>query len=74
MHQHSYDPLLKQLGTKIRTIREELHLTQGQCAAMCEIDRAHMSRLERGVRNTSVLHLAKLAHGLGIELVDFFKN
>jgi hypothetical protein len=32
-----------------------------------------MSRLERGFPNASVLHLAKLAHGLGIEIADLFK-
>jgi transcriptional regulator with XRE-family HTH domain len=66
-------PLMKQLGERIRTIREDLHLTQAECAARCHIDRAHMSRLERGFKNTSVLHLAKLADGLGVELADLFK-
>jgi transcriptional regulator with XRE-family HTH domain len=73
MQQHSYDPLLKQLGARIRTIRTELHLTQQECAAMCHISRAHMCHLERGIKNASVLHLAKVAHGLGIELVDLLK-
>jgi transcriptional regulator with XRE-family HTH domain len=66
-------PLMKQLGARIRMIREELHLTQAECAAICQIDRAHMSRLERGFKNTSVLHLAKLADGLGVEIADLFK-
>ena len=48
-------------------------MTQAECAAICQIDRAHMSRLERGFKNTSVLHLAKLADGLGVEIVDLFK-
>jgi DNA-binding XRE family transcriptional regulator len=73
MDRPAYDPILKQLGSKIRTIREELHLSQAECAAMCQVDRAHISRLERGFPNTSVLHLAKLAQGLGVEIVDLFK-
>jgi transcriptional regulator with XRE-family HTH domain len=73
MQQHSDDPLLKQLGARIRTIRTELHLTQQECAAICQISRSHMCHLERGFKNASVLHLAKVAHGLGIELVDLFK-
>lgn len=67
------EPVLKQLGARIRLIRRELHLSQQECAALCHIDRAHMSRLERGFPNASVLHLAKLAHGLGIEIADLFK-
>jgi DNA-binding XRE family transcriptional regulator len=69
----TYDPVLRELGSRIRLIRHQLHLSQQECAARCHIDRAHMSRLERGFPNTSVLHLAKLAHGLGIEIADLFK-
>src|SRR5262245_36388298 len=69
----SYDPVLKRLGSRIRLIREELHLSQAECAAICQVDRAHISKVERGFPNTSVLHLAKLAHGLGVEIVDLFK-
>ena len=70
---HAQEPVLKQLGARIRLIRRELHLSQQECAALCQIDRAHMSRLERGFPNASVLHLAKLARGLGIEIADLFK-
>ena len=74
MQQHcDDDPILKQLGDRIRTIREELHLSQGECANICQIARSHMCHLERGSSNASVLLLAKVAQGLGIELVDLFK-
>src|SRR6478672_13539460 len=63
----AHEPVLKELGARIRLIRHELHLSQQECAMLCHIDRAHISRVERGFPNTSVLHLAKLAHGLGIE-------
>ena len=69
-----YDPILKKLGARIRLIRRELHLSQQECAALCHIDRAHMSRLERGCKNASVLHLAKLARGLDVEIADLFKG
>jgi len=69
----SAHPILKQVGAKIRTIREDLHLTQEECAAICQIDRAHISRLERGFPNTTVLHLEKVAQGLGVEIVDLFR-
>jgi transcriptional regulator with XRE-family HTH domain len=69
----SSNPILKQLGARIRTIREELHLSQEECAAICRIDRGHISKLERGFPNATVLHLAKVAHGLGVEMVDLFK-
>jgi transcriptional regulator with XRE-family HTH domain len=31
-----------------------------------------MSGIERGVRNISVLHLARLAKGLGVSIADLF--
>jgi hypothetical protein len=31
-----------------------------------------MSGIERGLRNISVLHLAKLAKGLGVTIADLF--
>ena len=65
--------VLKQLGARIRLIREELHLSQEECAVMCQTDRGSLCRLERGFRNMTVLHLAKLAQGLGVEMVDLFK-
>ena len=66
-------PVLKQLGSRIRTIRQELHLSQEQCAAICQIDRAHISKIEHGFKNTTVLHLAKVASGLGVDITDLFK-
>ena len=69
----SEHPVLKQLGSRIRTIRQELHLSQEECAAICQIDRAHISKIEHGFKNTTVLHLAKVARGLGVELTDLFK-
>jgi DNA-binding XRE family transcriptional regulator len=69
----AHEPVLKELGARIRLIRRELHLSQEECAERCHIDRAHISRLERGRPNTTVLHLAKLAQGLGVEMADLFK-
>jgi ribosome-binding protein aMBF1 (putative translation factor) len=69
----AYDPVLRQLGSRIRLIRRELHLSLAECAARCEVDLAHISKVERGIANSSVMHLAKLANGLGVELVDLFK-
>jgi transcriptional regulator with XRE-family HTH domain len=66
-------PILKRLGSRIRAIRQELHLSQEECATICQIDRAHISRIEHGSKNTSVLLLAKMARGLGVELTDLFK-
>jgi transcriptional regulator with XRE-family HTH domain len=74
MHTEAGDPILKQLGAKIRTIREDLHLSQEECAAICQTDRGYICRLERGYKNTTVLQIAKVAQGLGVEIGDLFKQ
>jgi ribosome-binding protein aMBF1 (putative translation factor) len=69
----SDDPVLKRLGSRIRLIRQELHLSLEECAVLCQVNLTHISKVERGFVNPTVLHLNKLAHGLGVELVDLFK-
>ncbi|HKB13945.1 MAG TPA: helix-turn-helix transcriptional regulator [Vicinamibacterales bacterium] len=66
-------PILKQLGARIRAMREELHMSQKEFAAVCQIDAGSLCRLEHGSRNTTVLHLARLAQGLDVDIVDLLK-
>ena len=65
-------PILKRLGARVRRLREARHLSQEAFADVCGIDRSYMSGIERGVRNISVLHVARLAKGLGIDIGDLF--
>jgi transcriptional regulator with XRE-family HTH domain len=65
-------PILRRLGTRVRELRQQRGLSQEAFADVCRIDRSYMSGIERGVRNISVLHLARLAKGLGISIADLF--
>lgn len=59
------DQRLVRLGNGIRTLREELGLSQEALADAAGIDRSHMSRIERGKRNVSFLNICRIAEALG---------
>ena len=65
-------PFLNRLGARIRTLRLAKGLSQEALADAAGIDRSYMSGIERGVRNTSVLTLARVARALGVPMTTFF--
>jgi transcriptional regulator with XRE-family HTH domain len=67
-------PILKRLGNRVRELRKAKGWSQEEFADICRIDRSYMSGIERGIRNTSVLNVAKLCRALGISLSDIFKH
>lgn len=56
---------LPELGLAIRRARGEAGLSQEALADASGMDRSHMSQVERGKRNLSVLSLDKIAKALG---------
>jgi transcriptional regulator with XRE-family HTH domain len=64
------DPLLRTIGLTIRALRKERGVSQEQLAALAHIDRSYMSSLERGLRNVSVLNIARIAAALDVPLRD----
>ena len=65
-------PLLKSLGSRIRRLRQQKGWSQEALADQAGVDRSYMSGIERGVRNVSVLSLAKIAKALGVPLSTLF--
>jgi transcriptional regulator with XRE-family HTH domain len=59
-------PFLKRMGIKIKRLRERKGLSQEALADLAQLDRSYMSGIERGVRNVSVLNLAKIARALSV--------
>ncbi|WP_229422539.1 helix-turn-helix domain-containing protein [Pseudoduganella umbonata] len=49
-------------------------MSQVALASKAELDRAFISRIERGIANPSVLTLANVCYALGITLADFFSD
>ncbi|WP_448950069.1 helix-turn-helix domain-containing protein [Labrys neptuniae] len=61
-----------ELGTRIKALRGERHLTIDQLAAASGVSRAMISRIERGESSATAQLLARLAGGLGVSLSTLF--
>lgn len=55
------------LARNMRVLRNRAKLSQEALADAAEIDRTYVSGLERGVRNPTIVVLAKLATALGVK-------
>jgi transcriptional regulator with XRE-family HTH domain len=66
-------PLLRTLGLAIRSLRRDRGLSQETLAALADIDRSYMSSIERGLRNVSVLNVARIAAALGVPVWQLFR-
>jgi transcriptional regulator with XRE-family HTH domain len=63
-------PILQTLGFTIRSLRRERGLSQEALADLAQIDRSYMSSVERGLRNISVLNIARIATALDVPVRD----
>jgi transcriptional regulator with XRE-family HTH domain len=70
----SAHPFLRTLGKRIRALRDKKGWSQERLADEAGIDRSYMSGIERGVRNMSVLNLAKIAKALGVSPASLFQH
>ena len=62
--------LLRTIGLAIRSRRRARGLSQESLAALAQLDRSYMSSVERGLRNISVLNLARIAAALETTVWD----
>lgn len=58
------DKILVQLGTAIRDKRKSCGVSQEELAHISGVDRVHMSRIERGESNLSILKIMQIAAAL----------
>ncbi len=58
-------------GNTIRSLRQEAGMAQEQLAALCRIERAYMSQIERGLCNPTLLTIYKLLPHLRVTLTEF---
>lgn len=63
---------LLEFGNHLRLIREKKDFTQEQLANACEFDISQISRIERGVSNTSISTINKIAASLDVSLAELF--
>ena len=64
----------KQVGLRIKEIRQSKKLTQEKCSFDTELDRTYWSSVERGLRNISINNLNKICIFFGITLKEFFDS
>jgi transcriptional regulator with XRE-family HTH domain len=68
-HRQRRDPrreVLRQLGEKVRSLRQERGLTQQSLAESLDLSVAYVSLIERGGRNPPYTTVIAIAHALGV--------
>lgn len=65
----------KDLGKRIKELREKKGISLKDFESMDNaFDRAHLSKMENGVRHPTIYTLQKIADVLGVDISDFFKS
>jgi transcriptional regulator with XRE-family HTH domain len=68
------DRFLKQFGVNVRAARKELGLSQTELAQKADVSIKMISGIERGVENSSLRLLFKVAKALGVSFVDLVQG
>jgi DNA-binding XRE family transcriptional regulator len=63
---------LVDLGKKIKALRKARKMSQETLAFDSNIDRSHISRIERGETNPTYLMLYAMAQAFGISVLEIF--
>ena len=61
----------EQVGRNLRCLRYKAGMSQEELAFRAELNRGYVNGIERYVRNPTIVVLQKLAHALGVEIVEF---
>ncbi len=61
------------LATNLRRIRHEKGISQEQLAYDADVDRAHVSKIERGVTQVGIEIIGKFVDVLRVEPAEFFR-
>jgi transcriptional regulator with XRE-family HTH domain len=70
----SRDPILTQVGKRIRSLREGRGISQEVLAERSSLHRTYIGGVERGLRNPSLKSLQRIAKGLSVGVVDLFQS
>lgn len=65
---------LKQFGKHLKSVREAKGISQRSLATSCNVDHSHISKIERGEKNITILTILELANALEVKpkkLLDF---
>jgi transcriptional regulator with XRE-family HTH domain len=64
--------VVKNVGQRIRQLRESRNLNQNDLQAQSHVSRSYLSRIEGGVMTPGIATLEKIAEALGVGLNRFF--
>lgn len=62
----------KEVGFKIREVRQERGLSQEKLAALADLHRAYIGQIERGEKNIGLKNLEKIAKALKVNIKELF--
>ncbi|MDE3249628.1 MAG: helix-turn-helix transcriptional regulator [Bacteroidota bacterium] len=65
--------LLRQIGLRIRELRQQKNISQNDLAVQCDIQKASMSRIEAGKTNITMRTLHKILMALEADIREFFR-
>ncbi len=60
----------KEVGFRIREVRQDRGLSQEKLAALADLHRAYIGQIERGEKNIGLKNLEKIAKALGVNIKD----
>ena len=66
--------ITQKLGQRIKSLRNEIGISQEKFALSIDMDRTYYASVESGKRNISINNIEKIAKGLGITLEELFKG
>lgn len=59
--------MLSTFGRRVRDAREELGISQEKLAELMNLHRTYVGEIERGLRNVSLVNIARLAYALKVD-------
>ena len=66
--------ITKDLGKRIRELRQQTGLSKEKFALKIGMDRTYFASVETGKRNIAILNIKKIADGLSITLSELFEG
>lgn len=66
--------VLKKTGLRIKTLRMERRLTQERLSNDIGMAQSYLAEVENGKRNVSLVNIARIAKGLGVQLGELFEG
>lgn len=64
----------KQLGMRIKDLREARDWSQRECADFLGVHHVYLADVELGKRNLTLANIEKIAAGFGVTLEELFKG